>query len=276
MSYTRNIINQAECNYINPMSQNANVFLKPCINRNVVPDYTLKDPGDLCTGREDPMTDYHYFDNKYNELKTPEEKSNFADAFNLNTNSRLTSRSQDLNVRKQKLINYLNTSNSNVQQSYEDYIENIDKSGSRSDLDVSFNKNKIYESKPTYPTYILPTLLKKESEEQPQEKSGNLIEGFTAGDFMSNNGPGEQYIKTCPIQYRYCAKSGLCKKKTTDGPVETNTSDYTDICYPYNYDGIDNLGRIMCSETRMIEGREVKISTDINNLNSKEQLFGHY
>ena len=67
MSYTKNIINQAECNYINPMSQNAEVFLKPCINHNVVPDYTLKDPGNLCTGREDPITDYHFFDKNMSE-----------------------------------------------------------------------------------------------------------------------------------------------------------------------------------------------------------------
>ena len=57
MSYTKNIINQAD-KFINPMSQNAEVFLKPCINHNVVPDYTLKDPGNLCTGRRS-ITDYH-------------------------------------------------------------------------------------------------------------------------------------------------------------------------------------------------------------------------
>ena len=118
-------------------------------------------------------------------------------------------------------------------------------------------------------------MLKKEKE-QPKEKSGDLIEGFTAGDFLSNNGPGEQYIKTCPIQYKYCKRTGMCKKKTTDGPIEIDSSDYTDICYPYNYDGIDNFGRIMCSSTKNINGIDIKISTDINNLNSKEQLFGHY
>ena len=272
MSYTQNIINQAECNYINPMSQNANVFLKPCINRNVVPDYTLRDPGDLCTGREDRMTDYHYFDKDMSQEEIMD-YAHMPPKFMMQQNN---SRNQNLVERQKRLINYLNTSNPNVQQSYEDYIQNINDVGEREDI-VNVNvQDEIYESKPTYPTYIPPTLLKKETEEQPQEKSGDLIEGFTTGDFMSDNGPGEQYIKTCPIQYRYCAKSGLCKKKTTDGPVETDTSDYTDICYPYNYDGIDNLGRIMCSETRMIEGREVKISTDINNLNSKEQLFGHY
>ena len=32
----------------------------------------------------------------------------------------------------------------------------------------------------------------------------------------------------------------------------------------------------MCSSTQTIDGKTIKISTDINNLNSKEQLFGHY
>lgn len=274
MSYTQNIINQAECNYINPMSQNAEVFLKPCINHNVVPDYTLRDPGNLCTGREDPMTDYHFFNKNLSE----EEIIDTSLKFNKSMKNDNISRNQNLIDRQKKLVNYLNTSNQNIQQSYEDYIENIDKSGSKSDLDMSFNKNKIYESKPAFPTYIPPTLIKKDQPESLKinKEEGDLIEGFTAGDFMSNNGPGEQYVKTCPIQYRYCAKSGLCKKKTTDGPVETDSSDYTDICYPYNYDGIDNFGRIMCSETKFVNGHEIKISTDINNLNSKEQLFGHY
>ena len=272
MSYTQNIINQAECNYINPMSQNANVFLKPCINQNVVPDYTLRDPGNLCTGREDSMTDYHFFDKDMSEKEIIDTSLKF----NVSIKNDNISRNQNIVERQKRLVNYLNTSNPNVQQSYEEYIENINNVGARTDIVKTNVQDKLYESKPTFPTYIPPTLIKSETEEQPQEKSGNLIEGFTAGDFLSNNGPGEQYVKTCPIQYRYCAKTGLCKKKTTDGPVETDTSDYTDICYPYNYDGIDNFGRIMCSETRVVDGREVKISTDINNLNSKEQLFGHY
>ena len=274
MSYTQNIINQAECNYINPMSQNANVFLKPCINRNVVPDYTLKDPGDLCTGREDPITDYHYFDKDMSQEEIMD-YAHMPPKFMMQQNN---SRNQNLVEHQKRLINYLNTSNPNVQQSYEDYVENINEVGEREDI-VNVNvQDKIYESKPTFPTYIPPTLIKKDNPEplKINKEEGDLIEGFTAGDFMSNNGPGEQYIKTCPIQYRYCAKSGLCKKKTTDGPVEIDSSDYTDICYPYNYDGIDNFGRIMCSETRVVDGREIKISTDINNLNSKELLFGHY
>tara|TARA_Y100000389_G_scaffold199667_1_gene238500 strand:- start:184 stop:1014 length:831 start_codon:yes stop_codon:yes gene_type:complete len=276
MSYTQNIINQAECNYINPMSQNAEVFLKPCINHNVVPDYTLRDPGDLCTGQPTVSGNYHYFYNGYDELKTPEEKSNYANTFNSKMKNENISRNQNLIDRQKRLVNYLNTSNPNVQQSYEDYVENINDVDARTDIVKTNVQDKIYESKPVFPMYIPPTLLKKETEEPPKEKSGDLIEGFTPGDFLSNNGPGEQYIKTCPIQYRYCEKSGMCKKKTTDGPVETDTSDYTDICYPYNYDGIDNFGRIMCSSTKNINGYEVKISTDINNLNSKEQLFGHY
>ena len=274
MSYTQNIINQGKCNYINPMSQNANVFLKPCINHNVVPDYTLKDPGDLCTGREDPMTDYHFFDKNMSEKEIIDTSMKF----NVSMKNDNISRNQNLIDRQKRLVNYLNTSNPNVQQSYEEYIENINDVGARTDI-VKINvQDKMYESKSAFPTYIPPTLIKKDNPEplKINKEEGDLIEGFTAGDFMSNNGPGEQYIKTCPIQYRYCAKSGLCKKKTTDGPVEIDSSDYTDICYPYNYDGIDNFGRIMCSETRVVNGHEIKISTDINNLNSKEQLFGYY
>jgi hypothetical protein len=272
MSYTQNIINQAECNYINPMSQNAEVFLKPCINHNVVPDYTMRDPGDLCTGQEDSMSDYHFFDKNMSR----EDIINTTLKFKSNNVNNNLSRSKNIINTQKQLIDYLNTSNPNVQQSYENYIENINDVGARTDIVKTNVQDKIYESKPVFPMYIPPTLLKKETEEPPKEKSGDLIEGFTPGDFLSNNGPGEQYIKTCPIQYRYCEKSGMCKKKTTDGPVETDTSDYTDICYPYNYDGIDNFGRIMCSSTKNINGYEVKISTDINNLNSKEQLFGHY
>jgi len=272
MSYTQNIINQAECNYINPMIQNANVFLKPCINKNVVPDYTMRDPGDLCTGQPTESGNYHFFDKNMSR----DDIINTALQFKSNNLNKKISRSKDLVKTHKQLVNYLNTSNPKYQTSYEDYVENISDFSKNGNLDSANIKNNTYESKPTYPTYIPPTLLKKETEEQPKEKSGDLIEGFTAGDFLSNNGPGEQYIKTCPIQYRYCEKTGLCKKKTTDGPVEIDSSDYTDICYPFNYDGIDNFGRIMCSETKNINGHEVKISTDINHLNSKEQLFGHY
>ena len=81
--------------------------------------------------------------------------------------------------------------------------------------------------------------------------------------------------------------SGSCKKpevECTKKDNECSSNDdccddlncNSDICYPYNYDGIDNYGRIMCSETKVVNGHEIKISTDINNLNSKEQLFGHY
>lgn len=272
MSYTQNIMNQAECNYINPMIQNANVLLKPCINSDHVPNYKIDDPGDLCTGKPMKTIDYHYFD-KEKSQKEIMDYAHMPPKFMIQQNN--IRQSNIVNKQKQ-LIDYLNTSNPNFQTSYEDYIENIDKSGSRSDLDISLNK--LYESKPSFPTYVPPKLLKKETQEEPEQKktSDDLIEGFTPGDFLSNNGPGEQYIKTCPIQYRYCKKTGLCKKLTTDGPVEIDSSDYTDICYPYNYDGIDNFGRIMCSITKNVDGREIKISTDINNLNSKELLFGHY
>lgn len=275
MSYTQNIINQAECNYINPMIQNANVLLKPCINHNVVPNYTMKDPGDLCTGKSTQTGNYHFFDKNMSR----DDIINTALQFKTNNINNKLSRSQNIINTQKRLIDYLNTSNPNYQTSYEDYIENISDFSKNGNLDSANIQEKTFETNPTFPTYIPPTLLKKETTEKPQEtkeNSGDLIEGFTAGDFLSNNGPGEQYIKTCPIQYKYCKQTGMCKKKTTDGPIEIDTSDYTDICYPLNYDGIDNFGRIMCSMTKNIDGQEVKISTDINNLNSKEQLFGHY
>ena len=73
MSYTRIIENQQDCNYINPMKDNAEVMLNPCINNpNIKPDYTLSDPGSLCTGKPVEQTKYHNFYNgndfKLNEI----------------------------------------------------------------------------------------------------------------------------------------------------------------------------------------------------------------
>ena len=55
-----------------------------------------------------------------------------------------------------------------------------------------------------------------------------------------------------------------------------NNSDYSDICYPNNYDGIDNFGRIMCSESINVNGNTIKVSTQLSNINSKEELFTHH
>jgi len=68
----------------------------------------------------------------------------------------------------------------------------------------------------------------------------------------------------------------MCKKKCIHCKTEYNDSDYTDICYPDNYDGIDNFGRIMCSRTKNIDDNTLRISTQLSHINSKEQLFSHH
>ena len=39
---------------------------------------------------------------------------------------------------------------------------------------------------------------------------------------------------------------------------------------------IDNFGRIMCSTTEKINDDTIRISTQLSNINSKEQLFSHH
>ena len=85
---------------------------------------------------------------------------------------------------------------------------------------------------------------------------------------------GEQYIDVCPDEYTL--ENGNCVKKCDHCDTNYDNSDYTDICYPYNYDGIDNFGRIMCSSTQKINNSTVRISTQLSNINSKEQLFTHH
>ena len=46
------------------MKDNAEAMLNPCINNpNIKPDYTLQDPGNLCTGKPVEQTEYHNFYN---------------------------------------------------------------------------------------------------------------------------------------------------------------------------------------------------------------------
>ena len=105
-------------------------------------------------------------------------------------------------------------------------------------------------------------------------KDNQVIEGFSVGNFYSDNGPGEQYIDICPDEYKL--ENGNCIKKCNNCNTEINDSDYTDICYPNNYDGIDNFGRIMCSESINSNGNTIKVSTQLSNINSKEELFTHH
>jgi len=298
MSYTRIIENQQECNYINPMKDNAEVMLNPCINNPTIkPDYTLSDPGSLCSGKPVGPTKYHNFyenddqylpNNTYN-LDTPEEKINFTEQFNNNMLSGINDRRDHIIKRQHDLIKYLNTDNNNIQVNFENYkdIENeeiVMPSGFRdSDIvrDESFD---MYETKPQFPTYVPPKKIKileepaerNEPVKDKESHDGVLIEGFVSGDFLSDNGPGEQYIDVCPDEYEYCNVTKMCKKKCIHCKTEYNDSDYTDICYPHNYDGIDNFGRIMCSRTKNIDGNTLRISTQLSHINSKEQLFSHH
>ena len=292
MSYTRIIENQQDCNYINPMKDNAEVMLNPCINNpNIKPDYTLQDPGNLCTGKPVEQTKYHNFYTRDNlifktyDINTPEERINFTEQFNNNMLSNINSRRDHIIKKQHDLINYLNTDNNNIQVSFENYNKDIGKqkwqlqSGTIGPLDKPVET---HEPNPQFPTYVPPKKIKiydgaiEEPVKDKESKDGDLIEGFMAGDFLSDSGPGEQYIDVCPDEYEYCNVTKMCKKKCNHCKTEYDDSDYTDICYPNNYDGIDNFGRIMCSRTKNIHGNTVRISTQLSHINSKEQLFSHY
>ena len=106
-------------------------------------------------------------------------------------------RQLELVQRQANLINYLND-NKQFQKSYEEYNKDLDKSGSRGPLD----KPVVYrESKPCFPKYVLPKV-----EEEVHNDKGEIIEGFVAGDFVSDNGPGEQHVVGCPDEYEFCSK----------------------------------------------------------------------
>jgi hypothetical protein len=130
---------------------------------------------------------------------------------------------------------------------------------------------------PSKPNFLLPKNILFQKENTNDDlilKDGKKIEGFVAGDFNSDNGPGEQYIKVCPDEYKL--ENNVCVKKCDHCNTNYDASDYTDVCYPYNYDGIDNFGRIMCSTTKNINDKNIRISTQLSNINSKEELFSHH
>ena len=263
MSYTKIIENQQNCNYINPMKDNAEAMLNPCINNpNIKPDYNLQDPGNLCTGKAVEQTEYHNFYDGQDQIK-------FTEQFNDDMLSDINNRKDHIIQRQRDLIKYLNTDNNNIQVNFENYNKDVEKSGSFSQLDKPIN---IYDPKPEYPTYVPPNKVNISED----SRDCDLIEGFVSGDFLSDNGPGEQYVDVCPDEYEMCSKTNLCKKKCDHCKTEYNDSDYTDICYPNNYDGIDNFGRIMCSRTKNIDNNIFRISTQLSHINSKEQLFSHH
>ena len=107
----------------------------------------------------------------------------------------------------------------------------------------------------------------------------NVLEGFTSGDFISNDGPGEKHIEKghCPIEYEYSNISNMCEKKTEHGHAsKEENNDYSDICYPNNYDGIDNNGNIMCSKEINVDGARMQLSTKITDQNSMNEIIKNY
>tara|TARA_B100001123_G_scaffold411656_1_gene508084 strand:+ start:1815 stop:2645 length:831 start_codon:yes stop_codon:yes gene_type:complete len=263
MSYTEIINFQETCNYINPEKDNAISMLKTCINdpkyRPVKPEIN---PGDFCNGEPQEQLHYQYSDSYPLE--------------NLKTNKQSALKQRDhINSLQNDLIQYLSTDSTN-------YLTEIN-NDNRIDFDGYWNTNnsiEFQETKPKFPNFVPPTKIPLENKqkelhnEEKIKKDGKIIEGFQPGDFLSDNGPGEQYIEVCPDEYEF--KNGVCVKKCDHCNTNYNDSDYTDICYPYNYDGIDNFGRIMCSETQKINKNTVKVSTQLSNINSKEQLFSHH
>ena len=250
MSYTQNITYQADCNYINPMLSNAREMLNPCINKpGHKPDYHVEIEGDLCTGKPGPQSEYHTFEN------------NLSNNPSLNIINQNKQRQSDLVQRQANLINYLNNDNKQFQKSYEEYNKDLDKKPNP----------KIYESKPCFPKYVLPKV-----EEEVHNDNGDVIEGFVPGDFVSDNGPGEQHVVGCPDEYEFCSKSGMCKKKVVHGRTRVDDSDYTDICHPNNYDGIDNMGHIMCSTELDVDGARLQLSTNITNQSSMNEIIRNY
>ena len=263
MSYTEIINFQETCNYINPEKDNAISMLKTCINdpkyRPVKPEIN---PGDFCNGEPQEQLHYQYSDSYPLE--------------NLKTNKQSALKQRDhINSLQNDLIQYLSTDSTN-------YLTEIN-NDNRIDFDGYWNTNnsiEFQETKPKFPNFVPPTKIPLENKqkelhnEEKIKKDGKIIEGFQPGDFLSDNGPGEQYIEVCPDEYEF--KNGVCVKKCDHCNTNYNDSDYTDICYPYNYDGIDNFGRIMCSETQKINNNAVKVSTQLSNINSKEQLFSHH
>ena len=265
MSYTQNIIHQAECNYINPMLSNAREMLNPCINNpSIHPNYHVEIKGDLCTGKPDPKTNYHNFYGDKVDISGPEQVA-FTQQFSNNQNMIYKTRQMELVQRQKNLIDYLNNDNKEYQVSYEKYDKGLDKSGSRGPLD----KPHVYRiSKPVFPTYVLPKV--------QEEPKGDLIEGFVSGDYLTDDGPGEKHIPrySCPDEFEL--NKGMCEKKVVHGRTHVDISDYTDICHPNNYDGIDNMGHIMCSTELDVDGARLQLSTNITDQSSMNEIIKHY
>jgi len=263
MSYTENINYQETCNYINPEKDNAISMLKTCIND---PNYksVKKDlnPSDFCNGQPQDIINYGFSDS-YPLENLKENKINATDQKN------------HVNALQKDLIEYLSTNNNKyLIDLNNDNTINFDGYWNQSEKGDTERPIQFRETKPKFPNFVPPTKILLEQKQKDFKDEENVIEGFVSGDFMSDNGPGEQYIDICPDEYKL--ENGNCVKKCDGCDTNYDNSNYTDICYPYNYDGIDNFGRIMCSSTQKINDNTVRVSTQLSNINSKEQLFSHH
>lgn len=265
MSYTKDIKYQETCNYINPERDNAVSMLKTCINDPTYKSNRINpNPGDFCNGKAQDTINYSYDDSFPLE--------------NLENNKiGATTHKNHINKLQDDLINYLSSNNNKyLTELNNDNSINFDNYWNPNDIEN--DKINFRESKPNFPNFVPPKSIPLKQKVQEFKKEENIngknIEGFVSGDFNSDNGPGEQYVHVCPDEYKL--ENGTCVKKCDHCNTNYDNSDYTDICYPYNYDGIDNFGRIMCSTTQKIDNNTVRVSTQLSNINSKEQLFSHH
>jgi len=99
---------------------------------------------------------------------------------------------------------------------------------------------------------ILPTI-KDKKENEPVIHSN--VEGFT-GSFITNNGPGEYYIKPdeCPEGYRWCSETNQCIQVCTNckykdkDRIKSKEFNEADKCFPEGvYDGISSDGTLKCT-----------------------------
>ena len=71
--------------------------------------------------------------------------------------------------------------------------------------------------------------------------------------------------------------SNMCEKKVEHGYANIDyDSDYSDICYPNNYDGIDNHGNLMCSKEINTDGARMQLSTKITDQNSMDEIIKNF
>jgi len=250
MSYTKDIQFQADCNYINPMKDNAEEFLNSCVNK---PQFKANYQIDM------PK---HNIPTKFQKFTKSQVKPN---KYNVDQLSQFNNRQKNLINAEDNLLEYL--SNPNIKQL--DEYTNIELTSEH----TKKIEMKLHNPNPQYPSFVPPTLIKVDNDRSYEQTDKGLVEGFQAGDFNSDNGPGEQYIRECPDEYEYCSKSRMCKKKCVNCDTNVDTSDYNDICYPGNYDGINNFGNIMCSNDVNVDGARIQLSTEITNQNSMDELI---